>query len=235
MDSLQPMVLPVTARTADRRGNVDIYLPDDISRPRPAVLIVHGGPTPAEARPRPRDWPIYQAYGSLLAGQGVVAATVDHRLHSPVAYPTAAGDVEAAVELLRADPAVDGDRLALWFFSGGGPLCAGWLRDPAPWLRCVALTYPLLAPFPGWPEDPRFLPADAVAHAAGLPIVLTRVGLENPTIAEGVQAFVEAAAKARLEIIDVPLGHHGFDYLDDDDTSRAAITRAADLVLATLS
>lgn len=234
MDSLQPMVLPVAARTADRRGTVDFYLPDETTQPQPAVLVVHGGPIPAEVRPTPRDWPIYQAYGSLVAGRGLVAATVDHRLHSPAAYATAADDVKAAVDLLRAHPAVDGDRLALWFFSGGGPLSADWLRDPPPWLRCVALTYPLLAPFPGWPEYPRFLPAEAVAHAADLPIVLTRVGLENPKIAEGVQAFVEAAATKRLEIIDVPLGHHGFDYLDDDDTSRAAIGRAVDLVLATL-
>ena len=236
MDSLQPMVLPVEARTAERRGTVDLYLPDETGRPQPAVLIVHGGPVPAAVRPTPRDWPIYQAYGSLMSGRGVVAATVDHRLHSPAAYATAADDVRAAVEVLRADPAVDGDRLALWFFSGGGLLSADWLREPPPWLRCVALTYPLLEPFPSWPEDPRFFPADAVAHAGGLPIVLTRVGLENPQVAEGVEAFVKAAAAdARLEIIDVPLGHHGFDYLDNDDASRTAITRAADLVLAALT
>jgi len=229
------MVLPVETRTADRRGIVDFYLPDEAAGPRPAVLFVHGGPVPATVRPTPRDWPIFQAYGSLLAGRGLVAATVDHRLHSPAAYATAAEDVQAAVEMLRSDPAVDGDRLALWFFSGGGPLSADWLRDPPAWLRCVALTYPLLEPFPGWPEDPRFLPAEAVAHAGELPIVLTRVGLENPQIAQGVESFVKAPAAAHLEIIDVPLGHHGFDYLDDDDASRAAITRAADLVLATLT
>ena len=228
------MVLPVPARTADRRGNLDFYLPDATAVPRPAILIVHGGPMPAEVRPTPRDWPIYRGYASLVAARGVVGATVDHRLHSPVAYATAAADVAQAVESVRADPAVDGDRVALWFFSGGGPLCADWLRDPASWLRCVALTYPLLAPYPGWPEDPRFLPADAVAHAAGLPVVLTRVGLEDPKIAAGVEAFVQAAGKTRLEIIDVPQGHHGFDYLDDDDASRAAITRAIDLVLAAL-
>lgn len=228
------MVLPVAARTAERRGTVDFYLPDEGTSPRPAVLVVHGGPFPAEVRPTPRDWPVFRGYASLAAARGVVGATVDHRLHSPVAYATAAGDVAAAVESVRAHPGVDGDRVALWFFSGSGLLSADWLRDPPPWLRCVALTYPLLAPYPGWPEDPRFLPADAVAHAAGLPVVLTRVGLENPRIAEGVEAFVQAAAKTRLEIIDVPLGHHGFDCLDDDDASRSAITRAVDLVLATL-
>jgi acetyl esterase/lipase len=234
MDFLRPFVLPVQVPPAERRGTLDLYLPDDTSRPQPAVLVVHGGPIPAEVRPSPQEWPVYQAYPSLLAARGVVGATVGHRLHSPAAYPAAADDVLAGVEALRADPRVDGDRVALWFFSGGGLLSADWLRDPPSWLRAVAFNYPVLAPFPGWPDDPRFRPAEAVASAGDLPLVLTRVGRENPVIAAGVEAFVAAAAKARLEIVDVPDGQHGFDYLDDDNTSRAAIVRAADLVLGEL-
>jgi alpha-beta hydrolase superfamily lysophospholipase len=232
MDFLKPFVLPTAARPAAREGALDLYLPAET--PRPAVLVVHGGPLPAEVRPEPRDWPVYRGYGSLLAERGVVGATVSHRLHSPAAYPVAAADVRAAVETLRADPRVDGDRLALWFFSGGGLLAADWLRDPPGWLRAVALNYPVLEPFPGWPVDERFRPAQAVAHAGDLPIVLTRVGLESPQIAAGVEAFVAAAAKARLTIVDVPHGRHSFDNLDDDDESRAAIERAAALVLAEL-
>jgi acetyl esterase/lipase len=233
MDSLKPFVLPVETRAAERHGPVDLYLPDESSRPRPAVLFVHGGPVPAEVRPTPREWPIFQAYASLVAARGVVGATVDHRLHTPAAYSTAADDVRAAVEAVRADPRVDSERIALWFFSGGGLLSADWLRERPVWLRCVALTYPMLAPFPGWPVDARFRPVDAVASAGDLPIVLTRVGREDPALAEGVRAFV-AAAKTRLDIVEVPHGRHGFDYLDDDDSSRAAILRAIDLVLATM-
>jgi acetyl esterase/lipase len=233
MDFLKPFVLPVDLRSAERHGPVDLYPPDDTSRPRPAVLIVPGGPVPAEARPAPRDWPVYQAYPSLVAARGVVGATVGHRLHSPAAYPEAADDVRAAIETVRADPRVDGERLALWFFSGGGLLSADWMREPPSWLRCVALTYPVLEPLPGWPVPDRFRPVDAVASAGDLPIVLTRVGREDPTIDEGVRAFV-GAAKTRPDVVEVPHGRHGFDYLDDDDASRAAIQRAVDLVLATM-
>lgn len=234
MDFLKAPVFPVEDRVAERIDDVDVYLPDDLSGPRPAVLLVHGGPVPAELRPTPRDWPIFRGYASLLAGRGVIAATVDHQLHSPLGYPAAAGNVRAAVERLRADPRVDGDRLALWFFSGGGLLAADWLREPPAWLRAVALNYPLLAPPPGWPVDAAFRPVDAVASAGNLPIVLTRAGLEKPAIAEGVEAFVTAAANARLDIVDVPRGQHGFDYLDDDDESRAAVQRAMELVLTSL-
>jgi hypothetical protein len=90
-------------------------------------------------------------------------------------------------------------------------------------------------PAPGWETGLPLLPADAVAHAADLPIVLTRAGREDPGVAEGVAAFVDAAAKARLRLIDVPHGRHGFDTLDDDDDSRAAITAAAGAVLSTVN
>jgi hypothetical protein len=235
MDFLKPLVLPVSSRVPERHDTLDIYLPDETARPRPAVLVVPGGPLPAEVRPSPRDWPVYQGYGSLVAARDVVGAVVGHRLHSPNAYATAAMDVEAAVESLRGDPRVDGERLALWFFSGGGLLAADWLREPPSWLRVLALSYPVLAPFPGWPVSERFDPIGALAGVGDLPIVLTRVGRESPGIAESVGAFVDAASKARLEIVDVPEGRHSFDVLDDDDVSRAAVVRAADLVTAALA
>jgi dienelactone hydrolase len=235
MDFLKPFVLPVPPRIPERHDTLDLYLPDGDGRPRPAILFVPGGPLPAEVKPGPRDWPVFQAYGSLAAARGAVGAVVGHRLHSPDGYATAAGDVEAAVESLRSDPRVDGERLALWFFSGGGLLAADWLREPPAWLRALGLSYPLLAPFPGWPVSERFDPVGALTGAGDLPIVLTRVGRENPVIAAGVQKFVEAASTARLEVVDVPDGRHSFDVLDDDDASRAAINRAADLVMAALA
>jgi dienelactone hydrolase len=229
-------VLPIDVRAPERHGDVDLYPPEG-AEPRPAVVLVHGGPLPAGLTPAPRDWPQYRGYASALAGAGVVAVMLNHRLHQPADYPLAADDVRAAVDLARADPRVDADRVALWFFSGGGLLCADWLRDPPGWLRCVALTYPVLAPLPGWVVDERFRPADAVSGAGTVPIVLTRVGRERPEIAPTVEPFVAAAGDcgARLDIIDVPNGQHAFDMLDHTDESRKAVERAIDSVLATLT
>jgi hypothetical protein len=81
-------------------------------------VFVHGGPVPAGATPTPRDWPAFVGYGRHAASQGAVGVTVDHRLDSLADYPRAAGDVAAAVEVARADPRVDSERVALWFFSG---------------------------------------------------------------------------------------------------------------------
>lgn len=89
-------------------------------------------------------------YARLAAAQGAVGVTLDHRLHDVADYERAAEDVAAAVELARADPRVDADRIALWFFSAGGLIMADWLRARPVWLRCVAATYPILAPMSNW-------------------------------------------------------------------------------------
>lgn len=234
---MRPFVLPVAEAPRERDGNLDIYRPADSGAELPPVVVfVHGGPVPAGIRPTPRDWPVFIGYGSLAAGHGIAGVTLDHRLHSLADYATAADDLASAVERARALPGVDPSRVALWFFSGGGLLTSDWLSEPPPWLRCIAATYPLLAPLPGWDVDERFRPVDAVRSAGTLPILLTRVGRERAEIAATVESFVAEAElrHADLTVIDVPEGQHSFDMLDHNDGSRAAVSQAMSWVAAAL-
>jgi acetyl esterase/lipase len=228
----QPFVLTVTPTTRERIDNVDVYRPPT-DGPSPIIVFVHGGPVPAGVHPTPREHPIFVGYGSLAAANGAVGVMFDHRFHSAAHLEMAAADVASAVDRARELPGVDADRVVLWFFSGGGLLAADWLRDPPPWLRGIAATYPILDVADDWGVDPRFRPVEAVASADRLPILLTRVGLERPDFAAGVEAFIaEARAKhANLEIIDVPNGHHGFDGLDYTQESRDAVSKAMSLVV----
>ncbi|MER5181463.1 alpha/beta fold hydrolase [Streptomyces sp. NPDC002896] len=243
---LRPFVLDVPERPRERVGRIDLYVPDEppegaedaeAEGPRPAVVFVHGGPVPADLQPTPRDWPAFIGYGRYAASLGVFGVTLDHRLHDFDDYGRAAEDIAEAVEVLRADPRIDQERIALWYFSGGGLLLADQLAEPPSWLRCAAVTYPVLAPLPAWGAvDPRFRPAAAVSAAGRLPIVLTRVGLENAEIAATVEEFLAAAKAcgADVEVIDVPDGHHGFDTIDHSEQSRHAVERAMRTVLAHL-
>ncbi|MFG2142688.1 alpha/beta hydrolase [Streptomyces sp. NPDC048696] len=235
---LRPFALEVGDIPRERKANVDLYVPQTTgAAPLPAVLFVHGGPVPADALPTPRDWPTFTGYAGLVAGEGVVGAVLDHRLHDLADYPLAAQDVAAAVDLLREDPRVDADRIALWFFSGGALLSAPWLDAPPAWLRCLAATYPVMAPLPNWGLGRSgFRPVEAVRGANGLPIVLTRVGLEMAELAATVAEFLAAAEDcgADVEVIDVPNGHHGFESRDPDDGSRKAIRHAVRSVVAHL-
>ena len=142
---LQPFVLDVeqgAERRVDRVGQVDFHRPTGTARTG-AILLIHGGPGPADLEVQPRDWPVYQGYAAAIAERGQVAVTVDHGLIRGLdQLTTAADDVEAAVALLRADPQVDPGRVVLWFFSGAGLLAGEWLDSRPDWLRAVALTYP---------------------------------------------------------------------------------------------
>lgn len=234
---LRPFLLDPPQLPRERTGNVDLYLPD-AEEPRPAVVFVHGGPVPAGVRPTPRDWPVMQGYARYAATEGAVGVTLDHRLHAMTDYPRAAADVAAAVDLVRADPRVDADRIALWFFSGGGLVAADWLRRPPAWLRALAASYPVLASHAGWGlVDSRFHPAGAVASAGALPILITRVGRETPEIAVTVEEFLTAAdaCAADVEVVDVPHGRHAFETLDPTEESREAVHRAMRWVLGRLS
>ncbi len=231
----RPFVLDVPARPRERQGQVDFYLPDQAGQ-APAVLFVHG-PLPEAQRPTPRDWPVFTGYARLVATLGSVGVTVDHRLFGPDDFSRAAQDLADAVELVRRDPRVDADKIALWFFSGSGLLTPRWLADPPAWLRCLAMTYPLLAPASWWgPVNVGTLPSAAVEGAGSLPIVLTRVGLERPEVAATVADFLTAAAahEVDVEIIDVPNGHHAFDLKDYTDESRKAVVAAVRSVLGRL-
>ena len=231
---LQPFVLPVADAVdvlVERVGEVDLYRPAGTVR-RGAILFVHGGPGPAGMAVTPRDWPVYRGYATAAAHRGSVAAVVDHSLIRGLdQLATAADDVEAAVGVLRADPQVDPNRIALWFFSGAGLLAGEWLDSRPDWLRCVLLTYPLLVAPPG--VDELVSAAEVIGKPKDLPVLLTRVGREREELAGPVAEFVSAGGAA-LDIIDVPKGQHGFDMLDHTDESRAAVTKALDWAIAHL-
>ena len=235
---LWPFVLDVPQVDPERRVNYDVYRPVKTSDSveHPVVIFVPGGPVPAELRPTPRAWPSFVGYASAVTQHGLIGVTVDHRLHDIAAYPSAAADVRVAVEHARALDGVDAERVALWSFSGGGLLVTDWLAAPPSWLRCIALTYPVLAPLPGWTVPAGFQPIQALPGAGDLPLLLTRVGRERAEIAETVAAFVSAATAqgVALEVIDVAEGQHGFDFLDHDDDSRRAVREALAWVASAL-
>ncbi|MDJ0393647.1 hypothetical protein QMK17_09925 [Rhodococcus sp. G-MC3] len=226
------LILPVEPIDPVSHGDLDVYLPDgDI--PAPCVLLVHGL-YPARPEVTPRHSRFYHDYASHLARRGIVAGLVDHDLTDGFLYHEALATITDAVSQLRALPETNADAVGLWFFSGGGPLSYPFLANPEPWLRCIELTYPVLpgAGTPGWPE-----PEAVVTGIASVPTYLTLVQNEIPDYVVGQQEFL-----ARASDIDAPLNFrtvegagHGFDALQDEPHTRAAVADGLDWIVGRLN
>ena len=209
----------------------DWYLPDGLER-LPAIVFVHGGPVRPEATPK--EWPVYRGYGSMTARLGLVGVAFNHPFHDVDRMDDAGAEVARVLGLVRRHERVDPDRIGLWAFSGAGLFAGRFVDHPPQWLRAVALTYPDCRrdDDPDWPTSL----AEAVEHSSDLPILLTRVGREQPDLAEVVEELVQSArgAAANLTVIDVPHGDHGFDHAEPTDQSRAAVEDAMAWMASTL-
>jgi acetyl esterase/lipase len=101
--------------------SVDLYLPDDGSEPRPAIVWLHGGGWRFGDRRLAPDLSRY------FAARGFVMATIDYRLTTDAIFPAQVEDVKTAIRWLRARAAryaLDPSRIGLWGSSAGGHLAA---------------------------------------------------------------------------------------------------------------
>jgi acetyl esterase/lipase len=218
---------------------LDVYRSrDTVSGERlPAIVFVPGGPIPRGMLP-PREWGFFTSYGELAAASGFAAVVVNHRLHALTDYVTAQSDVTAAIAYVRDHAGtlgIDGERIAVWAFSGGGPLLSDSIRARPPQVRCLLAFYAVLDLRALIPPDAepslveRIVRLSPAAHLAGatVPIFVARAGLDamvnasiDPFVGEGL------AKNVPLELMNHPKGQHAFDVLDDNDRSRLIIARA---------
>jgi acetyl esterase/lipase len=217
--------VPTDGTVVDRHPRFDVYRPEITSGPLPTVVFVHG-PVPAQVPVRPRDWPFYQGYGRLAASRGIVGVVLDLPYYGVSDWPTVGAELPALLESVRELDIVAAGRTAVWAFSGGGLLVRRWLALPPAWLRCLALTYPVLRTDDMAPPEVR----------PGVPVVLTRVGRELPERQVGVDEFLALAAEAGMAVsrIDVPDGEHGFDAGVPTESARQAVVDAFDAVVEVL-
>jgi acetyl esterase/lipase len=218
---------------------LDVYAPagTDKGERRPAVIFVHGGPVPGLGI---KEWGIYTSYGQLAAASDMVGITFHHRFFSAEMAPEADKDVADLVAYVRknaGDLGVDKDRIAIWFFSGGGPFLSRWLAEPPPYLRALVAYYAVLdirepmAPGPdklGRDARLRLSPVARLAEATRpVPLLIARAGQDDPRLNAALDAFVAEALKqnAPFEVLNHPDGRHGFDILDDDARSKEILAR----------
>jgi acetyl esterase/lipase len=205
----------------------DLYAPAGDARATAAVVLIHGGPGPGLGA---RRWGIYTSYGRILAASGMIGIAFDHRFLGPDKLRDSVEDLEDLLRHVRDEAGtlgIDAGSLALWAFSGGGPLLAAPLRERPSWLKLAVAYYAAMEPLAG-SYDESFSAIAALGRDASNapPIVLARAGRDMfPQINSSIDRFVAAAntAGATVDLLTHPAGRHGFDILDPGERSSQII------------
>ncbi len=211
-----PLLYPSSGASTVRENVVvgdvlaDIYLP--ATTPAPIVFLIHGGPIPSGAQMK--NIPLFRDYGRLLAGEGFVAVTFNHRYYVANDFTASAADVSAVIDHVRGAS----DNVVLWAFSGGGPLLT--LGFDKPYVRALIDYYAIL-------DGPA--PFAPIARAAEIrvPTLIARAGRDMPQVNEPLKQFLDAALEhdVNLDLLNHPAGEHGFDVVTDDARTRQIIAR----------
>jgi acetyl esterase/lipase len=209
---------------------------------RPAVIFIHGGPTPRTMALPPKDWGVFVGYGQSAARSGFIGVTFNHRFFALDRLADAESDIRILISFLReraVEFGIDRDRLALWAFSGGGPFLAEFLRRPPAYIRALIFFYALLDLRLLLGQDgsvideataARLSPQSALETAAETapPVFIGRAGLDNPGLNSTIDQFAALALKKNLllTLANHPRGGHGFDVRNDDARTREIIGQA---------
>lgn len=228
---------------------MDVYTPAGVGPGKllPAVVFIHGGPLPDNLATPPTRWGQFISYGQLAAASGLVGVTFNHRLYGLDRFPDAESDLADLISYIRKHGeslGIDKDHIALWAFSGGGPLLSLAMREPRPYIRCLVSYYALLdlpairklIPDSVTDETLRhFSPAHILATTGTIPpMFIGRAALDHPGQNVAVDRFLQVALARNLPITlaNHPAGHHGFDIEDHDQQSRAIICETLEFIRA---
>ena len=215
---------------------MDLFYPAQTrSQAAPAVIIVAGYPDPGFEKMlgcKFKEMASSVSWGQLAAASGVVAVTYTNR--------EPAADLARLLAHIRQNAAslgIDAHRIGLWATSGNVPLALSVLMQAgaAEYLRCAVLCYGLtldLDGATGVADSARMFgfanpnAGKSVRDLPAVPLFVARAGQDNiPGLNDALDRFVAQALACNLPVTlaNHPAGPHGFDLLDDSETSREII------------
>jgi len=219
-----------------RALHLDRYFPA-MGASRGTVVVLHGEPALEEGDRwwgedrAVKDCQPLQDWGALLASRGLTAFVANHRCSEGFTRPELVDeDLEALIRFI-------GGGTHAWFaFSGSVPFAIKRSVGDARVRALVTMYGPLdldepelCAWFPGL-EHARARersPLQLIARSGWPPHL--HVWPEQDWLPNGAVAFAAAATEAALpfELLTHPIGGHGFDFLTDDEATRAVIAAIA--------
>jgi acetyl esterase/lipase len=212
---------------------MDIYLPagTQASYRLPVVIALSGAD-------KAKHWGFYKELGQLIAAHGMAGVIPDKR-YQRGQRQEGTDDILALMKFVTENGAkynLDGSKVCLWAFSGGGLLLNTAMRGETPTVKCIVNFYAVsdISRFPGATADMATSPLNPIHRLRSTdatklpPMMIVRAGKDNADLNAGIEAFIAEAMRRNADItaINYPDGQHGFDLLDDNDKSRAIIRDA---------
>jgi acetyl esterase/lipase len=219
---------------------LDVYLPQEAVKGQkyPAVIFVHGrARNPVNLKSRGQ----YVSWGQLIAKSGMAAITFNYRLTNYENTQESYQDIKDLIAYVRKNAdslQIDKDRLAIITFSASG--VAGLympLKERPPFIKAMVSYYNWLdlEDMRAYNEPAVFEKLNEFAPVTHLqrepekiaPMLIVKAGKDSEQINKTIDNFVKTAQekKAKIELLVHPEGDHGFDFENDDDTSREIIKR----------
>jgi acetyl esterase/lipase len=212
----------------------DLYAPlsETTQAPVPAVVLIHGGPIPSNLLTPPKDWGLFRSYGQVLAASGLAAIIFNHRFFALDMARAAMTDIRDLIAHVSAQAealGIDGDRIALWAYSGGGVFLSPFLRETPEAVRCVVAYYAVLHA-----SVPELSAATQISENTGRipPFLVARAGLDMVQLNDGIDHFIQQALKKNtsLDLLNHANGQHSFDVRDENDRTRDILRRTVEFV-----
>jgi acetyl esterase/lipase len=222
---------------------MDIYLPEEARNniKLPTVLLVHGE-GPEVFIHDAKDWGVYTSYGKLLASQGLVAITFNHRYAAKdfERIKEVTKDVTDAVLYTQRNAEewnIDLDKLFLWSFSLGGIYSSVFLKQDYH-IKAVISYYGLLdisevVDQQRLEEFKDYIPEYYLRNVKNTKILIVKAAKDkvkgvNPSI----DRFRRIADQYRIEYnyLVHSAGGHSFDVFIDQEETREMIDKTLEFI-----
>ena len=153
---------------------------------------------------------IYDAWGRAAAGSGLAAVLPDLRESSAA---TDFGTLLAYVSANAGRLGLDAARIVVFAQSANVSLALPLVQDPAETRVAAAVMY--------------YGSAQVATFRRDLPLLFIRAGLDRPPVNRAIADLLGRAVEqnAPVTLLNHPSGHHGFETIDDDASTRVVIDR----------
>lgn len=222
---------------------MDVYLPEEAitGKKYPAVIFVHGrARNPVNLKSRGQ----YVSWAQLVAKSGMAAVTFNYRLTNYENTEESYSDIKELIGYVRKNAdslQIDKDRLAIITFSASGVVGLYMpLKERPPFIKAMVSYYNWLdlEEMREFNDPAVFKKLNEYAPLTWIqrepqkiaPMLVVKAGKDSEQINKTIDNFMKVAKekKADVQLLVHPEGDHGFDFENDNDTSREIIKKTVD-------